>query len=136
MPQTIIGSLLIILIGLGAVWFGLSMIRASRTFVPNPGAPLRRPSSPLEARLQPRRPSSLLETRLRGIAIMAIGLSMVGYGVTNVRYLRGHHIMVPPSAPLPDQIIWLLTLVFLGSFPVLVAVMGAVRYLENRRARR
>jgi hypothetical protein len=136
-PQTVIGSLLIILIGLAAVWHGLRVMRASRSYVPpDPGPAPQSLSSRLDARMQPRRPSSRLEMRLTGLAFLAMGLSMVGYSVTNLRYLRSHHIVVPPSAPLPDQIIWLLTLACLGSFLVLAAMSGVVRYLETRRARR
>jgi hypothetical protein len=122
--QAISAGLFIILLGLGAAGFGLSlMLRANRSHTPAPGAPPRSPLSPLA-------------TRLRGSAFLAIGLSMVGYGVTVPRYTYGGHTTLPSNAPLLDQVIWLLTLVCLVSFVALVAALGWVSYAQNRRARR
>ena len=76
--------------------------------------------------------------RLTGITYMSIGLSMVGYAVTCLRYVRDHHITVPASAPLLDQVVWLLTLDCLVSVVALGAPAGAVRWghaVQNRRAR-
>jgi hypothetical protein len=125
-PQTLIAGLLIILIGLGAAWHGLSLMRASRSRVPDPGA-------------APRPPRSPLEMRLRGMTFMTAGLAMVGYGVITPRYSHGGHVTVAPSAPLLDQVIWLLTLACLVSFVALGTLLMAVGWMhtaQNRRARR
>lgn len=67
---------------------------------------------------------------------LTVGLTMMSYGVTGLRYTRGHNVTVPPSAPLLDQVIWKLFHACLWSLFALAMAVGWVRYAQNRRVRR
>jgi len=138
--QVIVGTVGGILLGLGAIWYGLRVIRASRSYVPlAPGPAPQSLSSRLEARMQPRRPSSQLDLRLTGLALITLGFGPIGYAISSLRYRGAHPMTVPPSAPLLDKLMWIIWLLTLASFctTILLAVAKVwVGYVDSRRARR
>lgn len=110
--------------GLGSVWFGWYLPRASRSAATEEDAPPTLLSSP--------------RGRLLWRAFFTImGLGWVGFGVIALRYTRGQYVSVPAAAPLLDQVIWIVSLVCLnGSFAMgVVWTLVETAQKQKRHAR-
>jgi hypothetical protein len=100
-------AIIFLLMGLSSIWLGVYLVRSDQAIE-------RATSRQVQLR------KSLAERRLWLVAWVMMGIGWICFGITVPRYTRGQTVSVPPSAPLSDQLIWMLAFIgILGGFGVL-----------------
>ena len=102
-PWTLVAGLFWLLMALLCGWTGVFYPRTGGRTIAVAASPSQRPGSmtPTQARLW-----LLLWT--------VMGLGLVGYAITLLRYAQGNHVVVPASAPFIDRAIWVGSFVCVG----------------------